>query len=65
MIKIYQGQVLEQSDQVVQKPDFWLRTITNDLKWLSMRVRKIDIVLKMTIHVTNMLKICADTVQII
>ena len=30
-----------------------------------MRVRKINIVHKMTIHVINMFKICADTVQII
>ena len=30
-----------------------------------MRVRKINIVAKMTIHVTNMFRICVDTVQII
>ena len=30
-----------------------------------MRVKKINMVLKMTIHVTNMFRICADTVQII
>ena len=30
-----------------------------------MRVRKINIVPKMTIHVTNMFRICADTVRII
>jgi len=30
-----------------------------------MRVKKINIVLKLVIHVTNKLKICADTIQII
>jgi len=30
-----------------------------------MRVKKINIVIKMTIHVTNMFRIGADTIQII
>jgi len=60
-----QSQVYEQSDQVPWKPDFWLVTANNDLKWLSMRVIKINIVLKMTIHVTNMYKNCDVTVWII
>jgi len=30
-----------------------------------MRVREINIALKLVIHVTNKLKICADTVRII